>query len=200
LTVGDSDTVAPTAIDAVAGATVTVVTTGGGGGTVVTVTLDVPDFPAVVAVIVAEPAAIPATMPLALTAAALPSLLDQVTAWPSMTFPCASFTVAESEPVVPTTIDAVDGATVTVVTTRDGVGVGSVVVPPEPEHTERVGTRRSHHWRAARLARADIYGMSGSLRRGLELVKELPGNKMPPRHRQLLSDSLAARLAWRKSL
>ena len=42
MTVGDSDTVAPTAIDAVAGATVTVVTTGGGGGTVVTVTLDVP--------------------------------------------------------------------------------------------------------------------------------------------------------------
>ena len=78
MTVADSDTVAPTAIDAVAGATVTVVTTGGGGGTAVTVTLDVPLFPAVAAVIVAEPAAIPVTMPLGLTAGAAPSLVDHV--------------------------------------------------------------------------------------------------------------------------
>src|ERR1700686_2024343 len=115
-----------------------------------------------------------------------------------MTFPCASFMVAESELVVPTIIAAVDGATVTVVTAPDGVGVGSVVVPPVPEHTQRVGTRRSHHWRARRFARADMYDISWSLRPGLRLVREPPGNKMPPRHRQFLSDSLAARLALRK--
>ena len=80
------------------------------------VTFDVPLLPALVAVMVTAPEAIPVTRPLVFTAAADPSLVDHVTASPAMTFPFASFTVAESEVVVPTTIDAVDGATVTVVT------------------------------------------------------------------------------------
>ena len=79
MTVAESDAVAPIAIDAVAGATVTVVTTGGGGGGAVTDTLDAPDLPAVAAEIVTDPAAIPVTRPLELTAAAASSLLDQVT-------------------------------------------------------------------------------------------------------------------------
>ena len=87
MTVADSDTVAATAIDAVAGATVTVVTTGGGGGVAVTVTLDVPDFPAVAAVIVAEPTATPVTRPLEFTVAVAGLLLDHVIVWPVMTCP-----------------------------------------------------------------------------------------------------------------
>jgi hypothetical protein len=78
LTVTCRDAVAPTAIDTDVGATVTVVTTGGGGGLAVTVTLDVPLFPELVAVIVAEPAATPVTTPLELTVAATALLVDQV--------------------------------------------------------------------------------------------------------------------------
>jgi hypothetical protein len=197
LTAADSDTVAPIATDAVAGATVTVVTTGGGGGNAVTVTLDVPLFPELVAVIVAEPAVIPVTSPLEATAAADPSLVDHVTALPVMTFPCASFTVADSEVVPPTAIDAVDGVMLTLVTVLTGVGVGSVVVPDVPEHTESMGTRSSHHWRATRFARGDMYGMSGSLRRG---QGDCRATKCRRGTDNSLSDSLAARLAWRKSL
>jgi hypothetical protein len=89
-----SPTVAPTFIEAVGGETVTVVTTGTGGGDAVTVTLDVPDFPAQVAVIVADPAATPVTTPLALTVATAELLVDQVTVCPVITLPEASFTVA----------------------------------------------------------------------------------------------------------
>jgi hypothetical protein len=78
-------TVAPTAIDAVGGATVTVVTT---GGSAVTVMVAVPVFPDAVALMVAEPAATPLTVPLELTVATVALLVDQVTVWPVMTIPC----------------------------------------------------------------------------------------------------------------
>jgi len=76
LTVACRVVVAPATTDADVGATVTVVTT---GGTAVTVMLVVPDFPELVAVIVAEPAAIPVTTPLEFTVAAAALLVDQVT-------------------------------------------------------------------------------------------------------------------------
>ena len=86
LTVAVRVAVAPTSIDAVEGATVTVVTTGGGGGAV-TVTADEPDFPEQVAVIVAEPAATAVTTPFALTVAVAALLVDQTIVCPLMTFP-----------------------------------------------------------------------------------------------------------------
>jgi hypothetical protein len=76
--------VAPATTDAEVGATVTVVTT---GGTAVTVILDVPDFPELVAVIVAEPAATPVTTPLEFTVAAAALLVDHVTVWPVIRLP-----------------------------------------------------------------------------------------------------------------
>jgi hypothetical protein len=48
---------------------------------------DVPVFPELVAVIVAEPAATPVTTPLTLTVAAAALLLDQVTVCPVITLP-----------------------------------------------------------------------------------------------------------------
>jgi hypothetical protein len=154
-TVAESVTEPPTVIDDDGGETTTVVTTGAGGGGgggggggswlgAVTVTSEVPLFPAIVAVIVAEPAASPATTPLELTTAVEALLVDHEMTSPGMTFPSASFTVAASVVVVPATTDAVAGATLTVVTTGVGVGVGSVVVP-EPEHTESAGTRTNNH-------------------------------------------------------
>jgi len=83
-TVAVSEVVAPTAIDAVPGVTVTVVTTGGGA---VTVMVDVPDLPAQVAVMVADPAPIPVTTPLELTVAADALLVDHVIVWPVITLP-----------------------------------------------------------------------------------------------------------------
>ena len=130
MTVAESATVAPTAIDAVEGATVTVVTTGGGK---VTVTLEVPDFPAHVAVIVAEPPAMPVTTPLEFTVAAAGLLVDHAMVCPVITFPCASLTVAASATVAPTAIDAVEGATVTVVTTGGGGGAEVTVTMDVPD-------------------------------------------------------------------
>ena len=79
--------VLPATIDADGGLTVTVVTTGGGGAAAVTVIADVPDFPAHVAVIVADPAPTPVTTPLEFTVATAASLVDHVMAWPLMTVP-----------------------------------------------------------------------------------------------------------------
>jgi hypothetical protein len=53
----------------------------------VTVMLDVPDFPELVAVIVAEPAATPVTTPLELTVAAAALFVDHVTVCPVIAFP-----------------------------------------------------------------------------------------------------------------
>ena len=50
-----------------------------GGGAVVTVILDVPDLPELVAMIVAEPALSPVTTPVELTVATAVLLLDHVT-------------------------------------------------------------------------------------------------------------------------
>jgi predicted glycosyltransferase len=72
------------------GETVTVVTTaggGGGGGRLVTVTTAVPLLPELVAVIVAEPAEIPATTPSELTEASARLLVDHDTVCPLMTIP-----------------------------------------------------------------------------------------------------------------
>jgi hypothetical protein len=83
--------VAPTATEAEAGDTVTDVTT---GAAVVTVMLDDPDLPELVAVIVAWPAATPLTTPFASTVAVAALLVDHVTACPLIGLPCASLTVA----------------------------------------------------------------------------------------------------------
>src|SRR3954465_12669192 len=115
-------------MEAVDGATVTVVTTGGGGGDAVTAMEAVPDFPAHEAVIVADPAATPVTTPLELTVAAAPLLVDQVILCPLITFPSASLTVAVNATVPATLIEAVAGATVTVVTTGGGGGLAVTVI------------------------------------------------------------------------
>lgn len=74
----------PATTDADAGATVTVVAT---GGTAVTVIADVPDLPELVAVIVAEPAATPATTPVEFTVAAAALLVAHVTLGPLIGLP-----------------------------------------------------------------------------------------------------------------
>jgi hypothetical protein len=87
LTVADSATVAPATIDGVAGVIVTVVTTGGGGAEALTVTLAVPVFPELVAVIVAVPAPIPVTTPTELTTAMPGLFVDHPICWSDMTLP-----------------------------------------------------------------------------------------------------------------
>jgi hypothetical protein len=76
----------------VAGATLTVATGVTGGG--VTVTLDIPLFPSLVAVIVATPADAPVTRPVAETVAIPVFELVHVTARPVSGEPPASFGVA----------------------------------------------------------------------------------------------------------
>jgi hypothetical protein len=71
---------------AIAGVTVTEAT-----GTFVTVMADVPLFPSLVAVIVAEPAATPVTNPLAETVATAALLVAHVTTRPLRAVPFASF-------------------------------------------------------------------------------------------------------------
>ena len=80
LTTALRDTVAPTAIEAEGGETVTVVTTGAGGGGEVTVILELPDSPDAVAEMVADPAATPVKIPVELTAAVAALFVDHVTA------------------------------------------------------------------------------------------------------------------------
>ncbi len=82
---------APTAIVAVAGLTVTEAT-----GTIVTVITAVPFLPSLVAVIVAEPAATPVTRPLVLTRAIAVLLLAHVTTRPLKILPAASLVTAAS--------------------------------------------------------------------------------------------------------
>ena len=87
LTIADSATVVPTTTDGVAGVMVTVVTTGVGGGDALTLTLAVPAFPELVAVIVAVPGPIPVTTPTELTIAIPGLLVDHTISWSDMTFP-----------------------------------------------------------------------------------------------------------------
>jgi hypothetical protein len=123
--------VVPATIEADGGATVTVVTT---GVTAVTVIAEVPDLPELVAVIVAEPAAMPATMPLEFTVAVAALLVDQVMVCPVIVLPFWSFTVACKVVVVPATIEAEGGATVTVVTTGATAVTVIADVPDLPPH------------------------------------------------------------------
>src|SRR3989442_199936 len=90
-------------------------------GTLVTVMLEVPLCPSLVAVIVADPAAAPVTRPLLVTGATEPLLLDHVTVRPVSGFPFASFGVAVSWTVWPTCTVADAGLTVTVATGAGGV-------------------------------------------------------------------------------
>src|SRR5213593_3549839 len=117
-----SCTVLPSSTLADAGVTVTLAT-----GTGVTVTLDVPLFPSLVAVIVAEPVTTPVTSPLPFTVATAVLLLDQVTTRPGRGFPFASFGVAVSCTVSPTCTLAGEGVTVTLAT-----GTGVTVTPDVP--------------------------------------------------------------------
>src|SRR5207302_8133584 len=74
-------------------------------------------FPSLVAVIVTgPPAATPRTSPDPLTLAMPASLLAQVTVLPARTLPAASLGVAASWTVLPVSIVAVSGATLTVAT------------------------------------------------------------------------------------
>src|SRR5438093_9807891 len=82
----------------------------------VTVTVDVPLWPSLVAVIVAEPAVTPLTSPLPVTVATDVLLLAHVTTRPVNGLPLASFGVAVSCTVCPTPTLAGDGLTVTVAT------------------------------------------------------------------------------------
>src|SRR5207248_9877487 len=76
---------------AVAGVTATEAT-----GTAATVTVALPAFPSLVAVIVAEPAALLVTRPLGLTVATAVLLLAHVTVRPVSALPAESFGVAVS--------------------------------------------------------------------------------------------------------
>src|SRR6266702_7106158 len=105
-----------------AGVTVTDAT-----GTFVTVIAAVPLLPSLVAVIVAGPAALPVTSPLALTVASAVLLLAQVTVRPLSGFPFASFGVAVSCTVWPTCTDAEAGLTVT-----DATGTVLTVIAAVP--------------------------------------------------------------------
>src|SRR5207244_1893268 len=85
-------------------------------GTVETAMLDVPLWPSLVAVIVAEPVPAPVTRPLILTVATEPLFEDHVTVRPVSTLPAESVVVACSCAVAPTTIGAVEGVTLTAAT------------------------------------------------------------------------------------
>jgi hypothetical protein len=109
--VADSCCVAPTSRLVAAGLTVTLAT-----GMFATVMADVPLIPSLVAVIVAEPAATPATNPLALTVATAVLLLAHVTTRPVSATPFTSFGVAVSCTAPPAATVPVGGFTVTAAT------------------------------------------------------------------------------------
>jgi hypothetical protein len=107
----------PTVRFTVLGATVTDATgTGGGGADALTVTVEVPNIPSLVPVMVTTPALTPVTTPLGETTAMALSLLDQLTARPVRVLPLASSVVAVSCTVEPMSTAAVDGDTFTVAT------------------------------------------------------------------------------------
>jgi len=86
----------------------------------VTVTVAVPPFPSLVAVMVAEPAALAPTSPLPLTVATPELLVVQVMVRPVSAFPFASFALATSGCVPPTDRLAVAGVTATDATETRG--------------------------------------------------------------------------------
>src|SRR4051812_17129867 len=99
-----------------------VIEPGGGGVTAVTVTAAVPLLPLVDAVIVAVPAALAETMPVAPTVATPSLSLDHVNVCPGIVAPLPSFAAAVSCAVFPTAMLVDDGETETVAT------VGAVTV------------------------------------------------------------------------
>src|SRR2546421_385395 len=115
LGVAVSCSVLPAVTVADAGATVTEAT-----GVCTTVMAEVPLWPSLVAVIMADPATTPVTNPLALTVAAELLLLDQVIDRPVRTLPLASLRVAVSCCVWPSFSVADAGARVTVATGTGG--------------------------------------------------------------------------------
>src|SRR5438552_2153678 len=122
LGVAVSCTVWPACTDAEGGVTSTVAT-----GTFVTLIDEVPLFPSLVAVIVAEPGVTPDTSPLLLTVATAVLELDHVTVRPESGFPPASLGVAVSCTVWPACTEAVAG-----VTSTDATGTGVTVIVEVP--------------------------------------------------------------------
>ena len=86
-----------------------------------------PDFPSLVAIMVALPGATPVTTPAADTVAIEGALLDHITTRPVSTVPLASRVVALNVTLWPIAVDADDGATVTVAT-----GTFATVTVAEP--------------------------------------------------------------------
>src|SRR5512142_48541 len=125
LTVAVSCTVRPTATLVGAGVTVTLPT-----GTGLTVIVDVPLLPSLVAVIVAlfPPLPAPVTTPVDETVATVASLVLHAIVRPVRTFPFASFVTAVSCTVLPTSIVALEGVTVTLAT-----GTGRIVTDAVPD-------------------------------------------------------------------
>src|SRR6266566_2886816 len=115
--------VAPTSIVPDAGLTSTAAT-----GTALTVTAELPLLPSLVAVIVTgPPGALPVTRPFASTVARVASLVPHVTLRPVSGLPAASFGVAVSCSVAPTTTLAGDG-----VTSTEATGAGVTVTLDVP--------------------------------------------------------------------
>src|SRR6266705_1414733 len=99
----------------------------GGGGGVVTVMVDAPFLPSLVAVIVADPTATPATSPLPFTPAIDDGLLAHVIVRPVSVLPFTSLGVAVSWVVCPTNTAAGAGLTVT-----DATGTSVTVTTDVP--------------------------------------------------------------------
>jgi len=88
-------------------------------------------LPSLVAVIVADPAALPVTSPPLLTVATVVLVLDHVTTRPVSAFPAASLGTAENCSVVPATMLADAGLTITEATgTTVTVTVAVPLLPP----------------------------------------------------------------------
>jgi hypothetical protein len=120
--VGTSVVVAPTVMLAVKGAMITLAT-----GAFATVTTAVALWLSLVAVMVAEPADMPVTTPVELTVATVGALELHAITRPVRTLLLASFVVATSVVVAPTTMLAVGGARVTLAT---GTTVTVIVAVP----------------------------------------------------------------------
>jgi hypothetical protein len=90
-----------------------------------TVTVAVPVFPLLVAVIVAVPGATPVTTPVAETVAMLAALVLQAMSAPVIVLPLASFVVAVNVVVAPTKMAAGGCDTVTLTTAAVPVGESS---------------------------------------------------------------------------
>src|SRR5438128_5526917 len=125
LGVAVSCTVWPACTETEGGVTSTVAT-----GTFVTLIDEVPLFPSLVAVIVAEPGVTPDTSPLLLTVATAVVELDHVTVRPESGFPPASLGVAVSCTVWPACTDAEGGVTSTDATGTCGTVIDEVALLP----------------------------------------------------------------------